>query len=289
MQFKHLLAPVDLSEHSGPALQLAGLLAHELSARHTCLYVRGLEQSETAINDARRQLTDFVKTWAVEGSDPAEVITQGPAPYVTADWAERHQADMIICGRHGQTGYGRVLLGGFAEKIVRLTRCPVWMVRSPAPAYPPRRILFPTDLSSGSDPAQQLAFFLARTFGAELCLLHVVSKPQLDFGNSGDLEAFYDNARALAEKRLALCGQDEPTHCTKLIEIGMPAEKAIDVANNGGYDLVVCGSGPDALKRMVMGSVAEQLVRLAPCSVVTVPWQPPEIKVSVQERSDAQP
>jgi universal stress protein A len=133
-----------------------------------------------------------------------------------------------------------------------------------------RRVLVPHDLEDTSDLALAYARDLARTFGAELLLLHivdnqflraVVADPRVIAGGiSRQLESrLTDDDRRLSRARVAL---EESLH---------PADAILEFARNAEVDLIVMGThGRSAMQRVLMGSVAERVVRAAPCPVLTV-------------------
>jgi nucleotide-binding universal stress UspA family protein len=140
------------------------------------------------------------------------------------------------------------------------------------------RILHPTDFSDCATNAEQHAVKLARAFGAEVMLVHVVveAPPYREnlFG-AADPRAFYDAQRAWATRTLTARAErireatglaTRPIICT-----GAPAREIAAVAEREGIDLIVLGThGRGHLDRLLVGSVADRLVRTAPCPVMTV-------------------
>ena len=141
-----------------------------------------------------------------------------------------------------------------------------------------RRILVPIDFSPHSEQALRYAVALADKFGAQLFLVHafqdvsiyqteVVSGAppimppveQLTASARGDME------RLVKDKQLERFN----TH-TEIIE-GAPVEEIVDYAKEKDIDLIVMGThGRGWLAHAIMGSVAEKVVRKAPCPVLTV-------------------
>jgi nucleotide-binding universal stress UspA family protein len=131
-------------------------------------------------------------------------------------------------------------------------------------------ILAPTDFSAHANQAVTAAFDLAQTFGAKLSLLHVIEVPVYAIEVSlplADLE--HDARRALA------CLLPEAAaarvEVTRLVELGVPAQKILEAARAEQADLIVMSThGRTGLGHLVLGSVAERVVRLAPCPVLTI-------------------
>jgi len=140
------------------------------------------------------------------------------------------------------------------------------------------RILHPTDFSECASNAEQHAVNLARALGAELLLLHVVVETPLYgeglFGRA-DPTAFYDAQRAWASRTL-----DERARKIReatglpvrvLVCTGAPAVDIADTARREDVDLVVLGThGRGTLDRLLIGSVADRVIRTAPCPVLSV-------------------
>jgi universal stress protein A len=138
------------------------------------------------------------------------------------------------------------------------------------------KIVHPTDFSPGAEDARALALRLASALGAELILLHVaVEAPPFREGlmRVGELAQLFEEQRAWArqalEERAAYCrGQGVPTLAR--VVVGVPYQKIVDTAKQEGADFIVMGThGRGALERFFLGSVADRVIRAAPCAVVT--------------------
>jgi universal stress protein A len=138
-----------------------------------------------------------------------------------------------------------------------------------------RRILAPTDFSEPSKKAIAYAFELAQTSEAKLVLLHVVepvdypmrSYPHLVTTMMDYLErqAHLDLAQMLPE------AQDVKVEVVRRVVRGIPYRTIVEVAEAEKVDLIVMAThGRTGLSHLVMGSVAERVVRTAPCPVLTI-------------------
>lgn len=134
-----------------------------------------------------------------------------------------------------------------------------------------RTILHPTDFSEPSDYALGLACALTRDYGARLVVLHVVPPPPA-FAAEGIVPPLTGEVRAEAEdhlRRLRLPHAD--VRAERHLGEGDAATEILRVAREVGADLVVLGThGRTGVRRLLMGSMAEQVVRRADCPVVTV-------------------
>jgi nucleotide-binding universal stress UspA family protein len=146
-----------------------------------------------------------------------------------------------------------------------------------------RTILHPTDFSSCSENAFHVACSLARDHGGRLIVMHVKSPPETIMGEFGmpppTPEDDLDELQAQLEH---ICCAEPSVPVEWQLEEGSPALEILAVARDSGCDLIVMGThGHGALHQAVLGSVAEEVVRNAPCSVLTV-------KMPVAETVEAQ-
>jgi len=126
-----------------------------------------------------------------------------------------------------------------------------------------RTILHATDFSEPSNHALSLACSLAREQRARLIVLHV-----MPVALAREKEGFGEDMRAELD-RLAI--PDKTLHVERRLVEGDPATQILQVANESDCDLIVLGThGRSGLSRLIMGSVAEQVVRLARCPVLTL-------------------
>lgn len=129
-----------------------------------------------------------------------------------------------------------------------------------------KKILYPTDFSSYSNQAYFHAVALAETHGASLTVLYVYSGPKTDNGTVPDASAEKEYWQSQLEQ-IRPANLDIPVSHV-LIE-GDPATEIARYAADAQIDLIVMGThGRSGLERMLMGSVAEQTLRNAPCSVM---------------------
>lgn len=143
------------------------------------------------------------------------------------------------------------------------------------PKITPNRILVATDFSEGSDDALDAAIAQAKRLGARLELLHVIEiAEQFPFGSSPldlDFEALYAGVgRELACRAERAIAAGVPCE-TRIAEGGAAIEIAERATEMGAALIVVGTHGRTGLARALLGSVAERVVRRAPCPVLTVP------------------
>ncbi len=141
------------------------------------------------------------------------------------------------------------------------------------------RILVPTDFSDTSMAALKYATALADVFGAQLHLLHVVDNA-IELRAAGDLAMapgldIVGDARVRAGDALAQLltrPERERYRAVLVAEAGAPLAAIVEYAARAHIDLIVMGThGRGPVAHLLIGSVAENVVRKAPCPVLTVP------------------
>lgn len=149
------------------------------------------------------------------------------------------------------------------------------------------KILFPTDFSHTSDAALALATALARDTGAKLLIVHV-EEPPVAYGGG---ELYYGIPNPAAADLERMLREIKPTDASVPFEhhliTGDPATAIVRFADREHVDLIVMGThGRTGLSRLLMGSVAEAVVRRASCPVLT--YKEPRKEGSVTESKAAE-
>ncbi len=141
-----------------------------------------------------------------------------------------------------------------------------------------QKILVPTDFSEVSAAALRCASVMAGSFGSALTVLHVAEDLMAEANTAGAGAPWSEgvqtqteeDARARLARVVADAGLDGLNVCTELL-VGSPIPEILGYAEKGDFDLIVMGThGRRAIARVLLGSVAECVVRLSPCPVLTV-------------------
>jgi nucleotide-binding universal stress UspA family protein len=145
-----------------------------------------------------------------------------------------------------------------------------------------KRILVPTDLSQTSDASLKYGLEFARLFGARLHLLHVA---EVSTGiREYPVEPFVVGDSDVPDRLAALLTESDKRELRPVCEVrlGAPADEILEYAAEHDVDLIVMGThGREGFARVLLGSVAEVVVRKASCPVLTV--HTPEGEVVMQE------
>ncbi len=142
-----------------------------------------------------------------------------------------------------------------------------------------QKVLCPVDFSETSDLALKYAIGLARVYSADLDVLHVVAPPVTSLPGEhflgdfvqADMEALATACRERVDRLLAETPCAEKVAVTPMVVCGVPYLEILRVAAEDQADLLVMGThGRSGIEHLLIGSVAERVVRKAPCPVLTV-------------------
>ncbi|MFT4945244.1 MAG: nucleotide-binding universal stress UspA family protein [Halovenus sp.] len=177
--------------------------------------------------------------------------------------------DHVVVGSQGRNGATQLLLGSVAEAVVRRSPVPVTVVREPTAETPPGRVLVPFDASGRARDALTAAFDLFPE--ADVTALYVSTLSAVQEGteailgalNSGSnerqdhTESVLGTAKELATARGRTLGTESVT--------GDPATAIVEYAGDRAVDHIVVGpTERDGITRLLLGSVAETVVRRSP-------------------------
>src|SRR5262245_50961500 len=132
-------------------------------------------------------------------------------------------------------------------------------------------ILHPTDFSEYSRYAWDMACALARDHGARLLVVHVRNVPVAVYGEFGTVPPETFDPEELKKELASIAPTDSSLTVERRLAEGDPAREIVRIARENKCDLIVMGThGRTGLGRLLMGSTAEQVMRKAPCPVLTV-------------------
>lgn len=193
-------------------------------------------------------------------------------------YAVEHDAQLIVLGTHGRRGVRRLVLGSVAEEVVRKAPCPVCTVGRGATAPESLQggiLLVPVDFSDHQVRLEAHARELAKGFDMTLVLCHVVELQGLPdvYGvnaqppEPGVLE---ERTTEVMENRADTL-REGGVEARVEVRTGDPSTEIVDAADDLGANLLAIAThGRSGIDRMLMGSVAETVLRRAPCPVFTV-------------------
>lgn len=212
------------------------------------------------------------------GSVAQARLSEGGASEEIVALAEEIGAGLIEVGSRGRGRIRRLLMGSVSDAVVRHAHCPVLVVRW-KPVVFPAKVLLPTDGSGEAELASRTAADLAQRTGSELHLVHVGSLVTHGAGSGvqvGPLPGVHQDeldrqAEGLLEAEVERMKSSGIEVAEAHLRRGRADEEVIVLAEETGADLIVVGSkGLGGVRRALMGSVSDSVVRHAHCPVTIV-------------------
>jgi len=214
-----------------------------------------------------------------------ELVDRGDPAQVLIDRAKRYPADLVVVGTHDRRGVERLLLGSVAEKVVRGAPCPVLVIRAPLPiedgeAHP--KLLAACDLEATTQQVLSWSKAMSKRFAEPIVAAHAVRMTMSDvamvatamFSGAVPTQPDAATAQGIHEVATGALGAELTAAAVDAeVEVldGPPAESIIARAKQIRAGLVVVGThGKKGLTRLALGSVAEAVVKSAPCNVLVV-------------------
>jgi nucleotide-binding universal stress UspA family protein len=305
LAMQNILVPVDFSKMSVRTIQIAKRLARRFGASIHLANVRHINYAADFVTPAppvvpfsfmpsdmneeqtvRNELEKIASECGV--SSPSCHVLSGAPPFdEICRLAHTIPADLVVMPTHGRTGLKHVFLGSTAERVVQHSSCPIFVTRGgalPSSNGSPdgfKTILVPVDFSNCSREGVRYAISFAKEFGAKIVLLHAT---YLGYVYSTEGTAIYDipglqnAARKTAEhkmRRLVGSVNFEGVRFETVFTEGSPVLDICAFAKDHDVDLIITSThGLTGFKHVLIGSIAEQVVRHAPCSVLVVPSHP---------------
>ncbi len=298
IEFNRILCPVDFSESSTRALAHAAALARWYDAQLTVLHVVPTfdpVQVRAEIGVPVQILNPITRDEVAESMQPlleragvlpeAHVVVvaeEGDASTAIVDQALTTRADVIVIGTHGRRGFKRLLLGSVTETVLHEAPCPVLTVSPHTEAATSdvvtfKRILCPIDFSPSALQALGFALDLARQADGRVTLLHVFEWLPEDEPRSSahfNVPEFRGYMVKDATERLRTLVTEESRAWCEIDDVivsGRAHREILRVAEAQPSDLIVMGAqGRGGVGLALFGSTTQQIVRSAPCPVLTV-------------------
>ena len=279
-----LLVATDLLPKSEFAIDRAGLLADELDAELSLLHVVSPVSSERVLEQSLQMAIARMKSrvrsplWRAR-TTPDVVVRAGNPARVVLDTIAREEPDLLIVGPHERRGVVDALQGTIIEKVVSARRCPVLVVQQSASSNY-RNVLLALDVAAGSRAAVRAAERFVLRDGAKAAAIHACASPDHAVLHLPGTEVAAvalptdcspRKASAILRELLEQESAD-PKRYELIVANGNPLPTIMRAIETRGPDLLVLGTrGDGRMRRVVLGSVANQVLKLAPCDMLIVP------------------
>lgn len=286
---KRILVPTDFGELSQLALKYAAVGAIQFGAELVVLHAERFEvppyvladEYDRVLNELKRQrqnaesyLAEHVKQTLGSVADRLTIkhlIVESHPVEAILQTVEDEKVDLIVMGTHGRTGLQRLYLGSVAERVVRESTVPVFIVKQKErefidvndPEVTPRldKILCPVNFTPTAQFALMHAADIAVRFNAQLTALYIDEQSEF-------------NEEEAREKICQWMPVEVTNRCSvePMVRSGNAAEQIVAVANEGNYDLLVFGAERRSfLKAILFGTTTEALLRSSPIPMLVVP------------------
>jgi nucleotide-binding universal stress UspA family protein len=300
---KNILVPLDFSRASMQALDYATALAEQFKAQIHLVHVQ-MPDEACAVSGAGHLMRECAESVTFLHEKLAGIKTErrpqfwpenchvrsGHAYKEICDLARKLNIDLVVLASRGNTGLKRLVLGSTAERVARFSPCPVLVVRerkrkgnvdlglvTSGKKFRIRKILAPVDFSQCSMAGAMYAAFLSKTFGAKLCLFHAFQPPPPVVVDRVSASLSSTDGLNLKNARLDMEAFSKldflrDVKCAVEIRTGYPIDEICGEAKEPDIDLVVISThGRSGFDRVLLGSIAEHVVRYAECPVLVVP------------------
>lgn len=305
--YRSILLPLDGSSFAEEALPLATRLARgegtELRLLHVIRGAPDVDFKSPAEDLAWRSevreaasgaLGEWVARLRKEGVMAHAEVREGAVADQILAAAREHGSDLVVMTTHGAGGFRRWWLGSVSERLLREGALPLLLVRpwddtAERGADSPRfgRVLVPLDGSPESEAVLPHVAWLHEARDAELVLVRVVPSP-LEVGSlygvpsvrlEGDAHrwqreaarSYLEEVAARMARTRGLAGELPPRVSLRVVEASSAAEGILEAARVHGVDLVALSThGRSGLGRVVVGSVADKVIRGAAVPVLAV-------------------
>ncbi len=288
--YRSLLVPLDRTELAEQALPLALSIARRARARLDLVEVHTLyaledphagrlpyepdrdaqrkEQEQLYLDATAKWVTSLSPVSATTGVLSGSAVLPATVAESLLERARAGKADLIVMATHGRGPLGRVGLGSVANELVRRAPLPVLLVRpgEKAPGILPEpaleNILIPLDGSALAEQVLEPALDLARLMEARCSLLRIVDLGSSSGGRGpgeipeqGQAEAYLERVAARLRAQGLQVG-------TRVVVARHTAGAILEEAQAQGSDLIALAThGRSGLKRLLLGSVADKLIR----------------------------
>lgn len=298
LQIRGVLVPVDFSAPSLRALEFALPLVRQFGADLHLVHVFATDHPFTGLvsmrfalpefeinRSAHEELKNVARKYSIDLRPGLLHALKGRAFEEICRVGRDADIDLIVIATRGHTGVKHLALGSTAERVVRYSSCPVLVTHGakPSGAVPTfRKILVPLDFSECSMQGLAYAKVFAKHFKSKLTLLNSVHFQYYvasDECSRYDLPRFMQQAYVVARDQMR--GLVEKTDWGGLevetsLQTGHPGQQICEHARDSDMDLIVTSThGSTGFTHLLLGSVAEYVVRHAHCPVLVVPARSP--------------
>jgi nucleotide-binding universal stress UspA family protein len=269
---KTILVPTDFSKHAENALRVAAQIAKKNNGEIILLHMLELSTSGNDALNTSHEIPElmFFKNAAVAKLEELENISFLDDIKVSSivqfnmafegiiENGKKHQADLVVMGSHGASGFHEMFVGSNAEKVVRNSEIPVLVIKKEDADFKVDTLTFASNFSDEIKKPFEKVVDFANYFGAHINLLYVITPNN------------FNTTRAAEEKVRNFIEEFHFSNYSTHIYNDINVEKGIlHFAKDSNSDVIaVCTHGRKGISHFLNGSISEDLVNHAKRPVI---------------------
>ncbi|MDA3866261.1 MAG: universal stress protein [Salinivirgaceae bacterium] len=271
---KHILVPVDFSEGSVNALEMAIAFANHMNfnvrmihvIKDSVFYQKNLNLSnlvEIKNEKVIHNLKTLVSQYATEVKNTIDYrIRSGKVYNEIANQAKYGEAELITIGAHGTSGFEELWLGNNAYKVVNNSPCPVMSVRNSYKRHQIQRIVLPIDDTPETRQKIPYTAYVAKQFGAQLHLLQVSETKK---------ESVLERINEYCNQAASFLANNNLDFVVEKIIGNNLTDITIDYSMRTDADLIsIMTEQSESTKNIWLGPYAQQMVNHSPIPVLSI-------------------
>ncbi len=281
---KKILWATDFSDEAQEALLYAHAFAKTFKASIIALHV--VPDFSPALYDTayviRGELSRTVKLYKDEAKKKLEklkkakaipfkaIVKEGSASKKIIETAEKEKVDLIVIGKRGMSAIEKLFIGSVANQVLRNSPVPVLITKKKTGKPSFKKMIVPTDFSAQEEVERDYAWKLAKGFGADITLFHVLELHDYEFSPRVLDELFESLLKRLKQRK-----KRERAKIKVSEEVSRAVNAAVgivDYAETHNFDLIVISTCVQSrLERFFLGSTTEKVISYTHIPVFAIP------------------
>ena len=280
-----ILWATDFSEEAQESLLYADAFAKTFKAKIVALHV--VPDFSAALYDAARvikgellqkmaavkgEAEEKIKAISKEKGIPFEkiIVVEGTASKIIIDSIEKEGVDLIVIGRRGMSAVEKLFIGSVANQILRTSPVPILLTKKKTGTPQFKKIIVPTDFSEREEIERDLAWDLAKGFGSELTLLHVLELHDYEFSPrilEELMESLLERLKRRKTREKADLQVTEDVYRAVNASVGIA-----EYAETHNFDMIVISTCVQSkLERFFLGSTTEKVISYTQIPIFAIP------------------
>jgi nucleotide-binding universal stress UspA family protein len=280
-----ILWATDFSEEAQESLLYADAFAKTFKAKIVALHV--VPDFSAALYDAARvikgellqkmaavkgEAEEKIKAISKEKGIPFEkiIVMEGTASKIIIDSIEKEGVDLIVIGRRGMSAVEKLFIGSVANQILRTSPVPILLTKKKTGTPQFKKIIVPTDFSEREEIERDLAWDLAKGFGSELTLLHVLELHDYEFSPrilEELMESLLERLKRRKTREKADLQVTEDVYRAVNASVGIA-----EYAETHNFDMIVISTCVQSkLERFFLGSTTEKVISYTQIPIFAIP------------------